>query len=76
MEQSIEETGSCPDDERVIDLWNKRFRVLDGHLELPIQWKDPHATLPDNLYLAKRRLGNLLKSMKRKGMMDMYDLEI
>ena len=59
-EQSIEETGSCPDDERVIDLWNKRFRVLDGHIELPIPWKTPHATLPDNLYLAKRYLGNQL----------------
>ena len=42
MEQSIEETGSCRDDERVIDLWNKRCRVFDGHSELPITCKDPH----------------------------------
>ena len=50
--------------------------MVDSHFELPLPWRDPTLSLPDNLYLSQSRLCNLLKSLRKKNMLSQYEAEI
>ena len=76
MENYDDQHCFSPDDARVKKLWDKECRVVDGHFELPVPWRDPTLSLPDNLYLSQSRLCNLLKSLKKKKMLSQYETEI
>ena len=64
------------DDKRVVDLWDSECKVVDGHYELPIPWKDPHECLPNNVVVAEKRLHNLLGKLERQNLFERYDQEI
>lgn len=36
------------EDTRVIKIWENSFKFKDGHYELPIPFKEPNVTLPNN----------------------------
>ena len=41
MESYDEQHSFSPDDASVKKLWGKECRVVDGHSELPVPWRDP-----------------------------------
>ena len=64
LEHFDDELHTSPEDDQVMKLWNQRGKVTDGHIELPIPWKNDARTLPDNKYIAESRLRSLLKSLR------------
>ena len=65
---------SC-EDSQVLKLWDENVKVVDGHYELPIPWKD-EVVIPDNLEVARSRLRSLRHSIVKKGILDRYEVEI
>ena len=63
--------GSCQD-HQVVNLWNNEIRIVDGHYELPIPWKDERPCMPYNRHMAVHRLRNLTTKLNKNGMMDKY----
>lgn len=64
------------EDKSVMELWNQECRLIDGHYELPIPWKDRNDPLPNNYFVAKSRLDSLMKRLKRQDLVDRYQIEI
>ena len=57
------EKGMSIEDRRVLELWDKNVRFSDGHYSLPIPFKNPALTLPDNRQMAERRLSSLKRKL-------------
>ena len=72
---SSDELSMSVDDNKVMSLWNKSVRFVDGHYMLPIPFK-ADVLVPNNLEVAKHRLFALKRSLERKQMFDRYDAEI
>ena len=68
------EALSC-EDSQVLKLWDESIKVVDGHYELPIPWKDD-VVVPDNLEVARSRLRSLQTSVVKKGILGRYEVEI
>ncbi|CAM1308183.1 Uncharacterised protein at_DN2291 [Pycnogonum litorale] len=64
------QTAWSQEDKSVIDLWDRKCRKVNGHYEIPIPWKDKSEKLPNNFNLAKGRLDNLVKRLRRDKMYD------
>jgi len=69
------EQAMSQDDRKVLDVWARDMKFVNGHFQLPIPWKED-ATIPNNYSAAAARLASLLKSLKRKGLMKRYNDEI
>ena len=63
-------------DKRVINLWDTQCKKVNGHYELPIPWKDPEESLPNNFVLAEKQLHNLIGRLDWDKLYDRYDNEI
>lgn len=69
--------ATSTDDEVVIALWDKECKKVGNHYELPIPWKCPDEPLPNNFFVAKRRLDSLVRRFGSDDLlMDRYDKEI
>ena len=64
------------EDKQVLNMWENEIKLVDGHYELPIPWRDPCAPIPNNVSLATHRLQSLRKSLAKKGLIERYDSEI
>ena len=51
------------EDRRVLELWDRDVSFSDGHYTLPIPFKNPALTLPDNRQMAERRLSSLKRKL-------------
>ena len=69
------EQGMSQEDRKVLEVWSKELKCVDGHFELPIP-KREGALFPNNYVAAESRLTSLVKSLKRKGLMSRYNDEI
>ena len=58
-----QEKGMSIEDRRVLELWDKNVNFSDGHYSLPIPFKNPALTLPDNREMAERRLSSLKRKL-------------
>jgi len=72
---SADKPGLSVDDGRVLDLWNEKVRLVDGHYQLPIPFKKS-ATFPDNFSVSLSRLQSLRANLVRRGLFERYDDEI
>ena len=57
------EKGMSIEDRRVLELWDKNVNFSDGHYSMPIPFKNPALTLPDNRQMAERRLSSLKRKL-------------
>ena len=64
------------EDKKVIELWDRECRLIDGHYELPIPWKDPDVRIPNNLVVAMSRLQTLKKNLIKKDLTERYNAGI
>jgi hypothetical protein len=69
------ETGWSQIDRKVVELWDRKVEVIDGHYQLPIPWK-PEAYVPNNVNVALARLNSLVTSLNKSGLYNKYDAEI
>ena len=53
------------EDQRSYKIMKKSCRLVDGHYELPLLWRSLDQDLPNNKWIALRRLKSLGKKMKR-----------
>lgn len=72
---SRDEPSWSQNDKRVIQLWDKECRKVDGRYEIPIPWK-PHVQLSNNSFMAMSRLKSLQKNLAKRDLFSMYDQEI
>ena len=61
------------DDHKVIDLWNNELEFFDGHYCLQIPWKGGQPEMPNNKYVATKRMENLVSRLHRTGFHDKYE---
>ncbi|XP_041472627.1 uncharacterized protein LOC121421892 [Lytechinus variegatus] len=57
--------GMSVNDQMVLELWKEGISMDMGHYQLPIPFRDENLQLPENLFLAERRLESLRKKLKR-----------
>ena len=69
------DSGFSQNDKRVVDLWNQEIKLIDGHYQIPIPWKDG-VVVPNNFMTAKSRLVSLQRSLDKRGLMERYEGEI
>ena len=62
-------------DQQVLNMWNERVTVVNGHYELPIPWKKD-AYVPNNFRVAEARLRSLCAKLKTSNLYEQYDSEI
>ena len=53
------------EDQRSYKIMKKSFRLVDDHYKLPLLWRSLDQDLPNNKWIALRRLKSLGKKMKR-----------
>ncbi len=53
------------EDKVVINLWSRRWNIVDGHYQLPIPFWHAHLKLPDNKRMAEQRLQGLKGRLQR-----------
>ena len=61
---------------KVIKGWDKECELIEGHVQLPIQWKQAPPDLPDNYEMADKRLVSLRETLDRENRDELYDVEI
>ena len=61
---------------KVIKGWDKECELIEGHVQLPIQWKQEPPDLPDNYEMADKRLVSLRETLDRENRDELYDVEI
>ena len=78
QDEGINEDGLSwsQEDKRVIDLWNRECKLLDGHYQIPIPWRDEKAIVPNNFCVAMSRLKSLNRSLEKKKLTGRYNEEI
>ena len=64
------------DDKRVLNLWENEMTFEGGHYTLPIPWKTGTPGLPENRFVAERRLNNLNHKLSSQGLTDKYQANI
>ena len=63
------------DDKGVEALWDREVKLVDGHYQLPIPWKEG-VSLPSNIGVAMVRLNALHKKLVKCDMLNRYHAEI
>ena len=71
--EGFEKSSMTVLDKCVINLWDTRCKKINGHYELPISWKDPEESLPNNFVVADKRLHNLIGRLDQDSLYDIYD---
>ena len=65
--------ATSPDDQKVLDLWDRETVFEGGHFTIPIPWKHDKVCLPNNKMVALHRLHGLRKRLEKSGTMATYD---
>ena len=75
QDEGINEDGLSwsQEDKRVIDLWNRERKLVDGHYQIPIPWRDEKAIVPNNFCVAMSRLKSLNRSLEKKKLTGRYN---
>nr|XP_027230539.1 uncharacterized protein LOC113822194 [Penaeus vannamei] len=60
-----EEKGWSVSDQKAVDTWNSTLQVIEGHYALSIPFKAQRPSLPDNKFLAEKRLISLTKRLNK-----------
>ena len=63
--RDADESGMSVEDRRVLEIWDKTTQIVDGHYQFDIPFKTDPPELPDNKYLAERRLDSLGRRLGR-----------
>ena len=71
-----DEMSWSQEDKRVVNLWDSECRLVDGHYELPIPWKNKDAEIPNKISVALSRLQGLKKSIIKRNLFERYNTEI
>ena len=58
-------------DRKVVDLWQRESKLVNGHVEVPIPWKV--SDVDNNLTVALSRHKSLLSSVCKKSILSDYD---
>ena len=74
--EGLECSSWSQEDKSVIKLWDQEHRMVDGHYELPIPWRNMLEPLPNNFPVAKSRLDSLHKRLAGNGPYLKYNAEI
>ena len=61
----LESMGVRETEDSVLDEFTQTIHFKEGRYEVTLPWRDPHPPLPDNLELSKKRLGGLLRRLKK-----------
>ena len=64
------------EDSKVIKRWDKECELIEGHVQLPISWKQEPPDLPDNYEMADKRLVSLGETLDHENRDELYDVEI
>ena len=64
------------EDRKVLKLWDENVKFEDGKYELPIPWKDGSPALPNNRFVAEKRLNLLRKRLDRENLVSKYSENI
>jgi len=70
-----DQVSPSKDDEKVVDLWEREVKFVEGHYVLPVPWK-PGVSFPNNYIVAANRLTSLLRNLDKKELMPRYREEI
>ena len=61
---------------KLIKKWDKECELIEGHVQLPLPWKQEPPHLPDSYEMAHKRLVSLKKRLDRENRYELYDVEI
>ena len=64
------------EDSKVIQRWDEGYELIEGHVQLPIPWKQERPWLPDNFEMAHKRLASLKRRLDRDNRYELYDVEM
>ena len=70
-----EELSWSREDKDVIDFWDQRHKLVDGHYQVPIPWK-PGTQFPNNYGMAASRLESLRRNLDKRGLTERYEAEM
>ena len=73
---ALEQTQPSVNDQKVTKYWDENCTLSDGHYVLPIPWKDRNDPIPNNFWVAKKRLDSLVKRLESETILERYDHEI
>ena len=77
IDHELADIKSMPvEDSKVINRWDKECELIEGHVQLPILWKQEPPHLPDNYDMADKRLVSLMETLDRENRDELYDVEI
>ena len=68
MDQRIKESGDsviCREDKKFLNLVDRTTRMVFGHYEMPLPFKNDETTLPNNKYQTPQRLTPLINKFQR-----------
>lgn len=68
----VEERGWSVSDQRAVDTWNSTPQVVNGHYTLSVPFKAQQPSLPDNKFLAKKRLLSSTKHLNKDNTLKKY----
>ena len=60
------------DDCKVYDLWERETVFSEGHYEVPVPWREGEPNMPNNRFLAEKRLDSTVKRLVKTGMYETY----
>ena len=64
------------EDRKVIELWDRECKLINGHYVIPIPWRNKEELVPNNISVAMYRLKSLNKILIKRGLRDRYNEEI
>ena len=64
------------EDSTLINIWDKECELIEGHVQLPISWKQEPPDLPDNYEMEDKRLVRLRETLDHENRDELYDVEI
>lgn len=70
-----DELGMSVEDKRVLKLWDENVKLVNGHYQVPIPFRE-NVCVPNNVSVAAKRLESLKSSLERKKLFQRYDDEI
>ena len=71
----IEDLSWSVEDKKVVELWDRECKLVEGRYQIPIPWK-PGVCIPNNFKVALSRLRSNKRSLLKKGIFDQYDAEV
>ena len=65
-----DDTVWSQEDRKVIELWDRECKLINGHYEIPIPWRNKEELVPNNISVAMYRLKSLNKILIKRGLRD------